>query len=98
MVKVLNAFNTETNSISIDSDQLIQTVDKSIDLGATTNVYSTVSSLPTLAQAYSKALVTDTNTCMFVVNIVMMSPGWTKYDAKSPLSSSSFVPSDKKRC
>ena len=62
MAKVLNAFNTESNTIAIDSDQLIQTVDKSIDLGATTNVYSTVSLLPTLAQAYSKALVTDTNT------------------------------------
>lgn len=62
MAFINKAFNTETNSVVIDSDASSTLATLSSNLGATTNSYATVSALPSTAQAFSKALVTDTNT------------------------------------
>jgi hypothetical protein len=62
MAKIIKALNPETNTVILDSDAVIETATKSSDLGGSTTYYSNVSDLPISAPAFTKALVTSTNT------------------------------------
>jgi len=62
MAKIVAAFNPETNTVVPDSDAVVQSTNKSSDLGGSTTYYSNVSDLPISAPAFTKALVTSTNT------------------------------------
>lgn len=62
MAKIVAAFNSETNTVVPDSDAVVQSTNKSSDLGGSTTYYSNVSDLPISAPAFTKALVTSTNT------------------------------------
>ena len=62
MAKIVKALNTTNNTIVPDSDVIVSNALKSSDLGGTTTYYTNVSDLPISAPAFTKALVTSTNT------------------------------------
>ena len=62
MAKIVKALNTTNNSIVPDSDAIVSNALKSSDLGGSTTYYTNVSDLPISAPAFTKALVTSTNT------------------------------------
>jgi hypothetical protein len=62
MAKIVKALNTTNNTIVPDSDVIVSNALKSSDLGGSTTYYTNVSDLPISAPAFTKALVTSTNT------------------------------------
>lgn len=58
----LRAFDIRNNKANIDSDGVVSSASKSSNLGGSTTYYTNVSDLPITAPAFSKALVTSTNT------------------------------------
>lgn len=58
----LRAFDIRNNKANIDSDGVVSSASKSSNLGGSTTYYTNVSDLPISAPAFSKALVTSTNT------------------------------------
>ena len=62
MTKLLNAFDTVNNKVTFDSDSTVTAASKGSNLGAGISTVTNVSDLPSVAQAYSKILVTGTNT------------------------------------
>jgi hypothetical protein len=62
MAKIVKALNTTNNTIVPDSDAIVSNALKSSDLGGSTTYYTNVSDLPISAPAFTKALVTSTNT------------------------------------
>jgi hypothetical protein len=62
MTKLLNAFDTVNNKVTFDSDSTVTSASKGSNLGAGISTVTNVSDLPSVAQAYSKILVTGTNT------------------------------------
>ena len=62
MTKLLNAFDTVNNKVTFDSDSTVTAASKGSNLGAGISTVTNVSDLPSVAQAFSKILVTETNT------------------------------------
>lgn len=62
MTKLLNAFDAVNNKVTFDSDSTVTAASKGSNLGAGISTVTNVSDLPSVAQAYSKILVTGTNT------------------------------------
>ena len=62
MTKLLNAFDAVNNKVTFDSDSTVTSASKGSNLGAGISTVTNVSDLPSVAQAYSKILVTGTNT------------------------------------
>ena len=62
MTKLLKAFDAVNNKVTFDSDSTVTAASKGSNLGAGISTVTNVSDLPSVAQAYSKILVTGTNT------------------------------------
>lgn len=62
MTKLLKAFDAVNNKVTFDSDSTVTSASKGSNLGAGISTVTNVSDLPSVTQAYSKILVTGTNT------------------------------------
>ena len=62
MTKLLNAFDAVNNKVTFDSDSTVTVASKGSNLGAGISTVTNVSDLPPVTQAFSKILVTATNT------------------------------------